>query len=108
MFKRLFDAVDARVSPTVDDLARNDDLMAVAALLHRGRGAVGRRVERASRRVLHLLNLPAGSDVNRLLDHIARLEQEVGALRQQLTDRELTAFLAELEDDQQSGNGGNE
>lgn len=108
VLKRLFDAVDRRVSPRVDDLARDDDVMAAAAALHRLRGLLGARMERASRRLLHLLNLPAGSDVNRLLEHIARLEQEVAGLRQHLTDRELRDFLDELADEQRSDGGGTE
>jgi phage host-nuclease inhibitor protein Gam len=35
---------------------------------------------------LHLLNLPAGSDVNRLLVQIAALEREVRELRKRLED----------------------
>ena len=96
LWKRLFDAVDERVSPAVDEFARSDELMTLTAVAERGRDFVARRFERTSRRALHLLNLPAGSDVNRLLDHIARLEREVAALRARLEDRELEQFLEEL------------
>lgn len=96
LWKQLFDAVDERLSPTVDELARSDDAAALAALGRRGRSEVDRRMEQASRRVLHLLNLPAGSDVNRLLEHIARLEREVRDLRNLLTDRENADYLASL------------
>lgn len=99
LWKRLFDVVDERISPAVDELARSDELMTLTAVAGRGRSMVARRLERVSRRALHLLNLPAGSDVNRLLDHIARLEREVAALRARLEDRELEQFLEELAED---------
>lgn len=95
-WKRVFDAVDARVSPVIDELARSQDVAVLLALGLRAQREVERRAEQWSRRTLHLLNLPAGSDVNRLLDHIARLEREVSDLRAELTDREVAAYLAEL------------
>jgi hypothetical protein len=96
LWKQLFDALDERVSPTINDLARSEDAAALAALGRRGRSELDRRMEQTSRRALHLLNLPAGSDVNRLLEHIARLEREVRDLRNLLTDRENAEYLATL------------
>ena len=96
LWKQLFDAVDGRLSPAIDELARSEDAAALAALGRRGRSELDRRLEQASRRTLHLLNLPAGSDVNRLLEHIARLEREVRDLRNLLADRENAEYLASL------------
>jgi polyhydroxyalkanoate synthesis regulator phasin len=45
-----------------------------------------RTLESASRRVLHLLNLPAGSDIRRLREQIGRLERQVVALSKDLDD----------------------
>jgi hypothetical protein len=96
LWKQLFDAVDGRLSPAINDMARSEDAATLAALGRRGRSELDRRMEQASRRALHLLNLPAGSDVNRLLEHIARLEREVRDLRNLLTDRENAEYLASL------------
>ncbi len=90
------DAVDERLSPTINEMARSEDAATLAALGRRGRSEIDRRMEQASRRALHLFNLPAGSDVNRLLEHIARLEREVRDLRNLLTDRENAEYLASL------------
>jgi hypothetical protein len=96
LWKQLFDAVDARLSPAINEMARSEEAATLAALGRRGRSELDRRAEQASRRALHLLNLPAGSDVNRLLEHIARLEREVRDLRNLLTDRENAEYLASL------------
>lgn len=96
LWKQLFDAVDERLSPTINELARSEDAATLAALSRRGRSEIDRRMEQASRRALHLFNLPAGSDVNRLLEHIGRLEGEVRDLRNLLTDRENAEYLATL------------
>lgn len=105
-WKQLFDEVDRRLAPSVNEAAQSDDMATAAALAVRGRREVEHRVEQMSRRMLHALNLPAGSDVNRLLGHIAQLEREVRDLREQLADRENVEFLAELQarhDEQQAG-----
>ena len=96
LWKQLFDAVESRVGPTIDELARSDDAVTLAALGRRGRRELERRLEQASRRTLHMLNMPAGSDVNRLLEHITRLEREVRDLRNDLADKENTEYLASL------------
>ncbi len=96
LWKQLFDAVDERVSPTINEMARSDEAAAFVALGRRGRSELDRRVEQMSRRALHLLNLPAGSDVNRLLEHIANLEREVRDLRKLLADKENAEYLASL------------
>ena len=96
-WKQLFDAVDKRLSPAINRAAQSDEMATAVALAMRGRTELARRVEQSSRRLLHLLNLPAGSDVNRLLAHIARLEREVAGLREQLADRENADYLADLQ-----------
>jgi hypothetical protein len=96
LWKQLFDALDERLSPTINEMARSEEAAQLAALARRGRSEFDRRVEQASRRALHMVNLPAGSDVNRLLEHIARLEREVRDLRNALTDRENADHLAML------------
>jgi polyhydroxyalkanoate synthesis regulator phasin len=96
MWKQVFDAVDRRVSPAINELAKSEDVTNLAALGRRSQSELNRRMEQASRRALHLLNIPAGSDMNRLLAHIARLEREVRDLRNELTDREKAEYLATL------------
>jgi hypothetical protein len=97
LWKQLFDSLDQRFSPTINDLAKREEVVALTSLALRSRKEVDRLAEQASRRALHFLNLPAGSDVNRLLEHIARVEREVRELRHQLADRENAEYLAELE-----------
>jgi hypothetical protein len=44
--------------------------------------------ESASRRCLHLLNLPAGSDVRRVREQLARIDRHLTRLSKELADRE--------------------
>ena len=76
----------------------------MAALGRRAQTKVGPAVsEQASRRVLHSLNLPAGSDVNRLLGQIALLEREVRDLRKELEQPPPTPPAAHAEPDTRDG-----
>ena len=88
-WKRLFDGLDRTVGGRVNDFARSEDFATMAALTKRTQSHVERMSERFSRRLLHAFNLPAGSDVNRLLAQIALLEREVRDLRKEVELAEL-------------------
>ncbi len=63
---------------------RSDTFAVAVGLIARAQRTVQQEASRTTRRVLHQLNLPAGSDVTRILN-------EIGQLRRQV--RELTAEL---------------
>jgi hypothetical protein len=83
-WRRVVDAVDARVAPPVEDAVQADLFMDVLALLLRGRRFVLGEIERSSRRMLHLVNLPAASDVKRLSEQLAALQRQTRALEHEL------------------------
>jgi hypothetical protein len=87
-WKRLFDGLDRTVGARVNDFARSEDFATMAALTKRTQSTFRRVGERLSRRLLHAFNLPAGSDVNRLLVQIALLEREVRDLRKEVEQAE--------------------
>jgi hypothetical protein len=84
LWRRTFDAVERGVGAPLEAVVRSDlyfDALAVATRVRKGAGG---HVERLSRRGLHLLNLPAGSDMRRLNDQLARLDRRVLSLSKQL------------------------
>ncbi len=86
LWKKVFDAADSTVGARLNEFARSENFAILAGLVTRARTELMTRSERQSRQVLHLLNLPAGSDVNRLLAQIGLLEREVRELRKQIDD----------------------
>lgn len=95
-WKQAFDLVEKAIGPRLNAFARSEEFATLAALNRRTQVEVSRRLEHASRRALHVMNLPAGSDMNRLLTQIAHLEREVRDLRKQLGDRADAETLAAL------------
>jgi hypothetical protein len=87
LWKKLFDAADRTLGERVNEFARSENFAILAGLATRARTELVTRSERSSRQLLHLLNLPAGSDVNRLLAQIGLLEREVRDLRKQIDDQ---------------------
>ena len=86
LWQRAVVGAQARANPVLRRAVDHPDVAAALALgqsLRRGAVSV---VEAPTRRALHLLNLPAASDVNRLLVQIAALQREVRDLRKQLDD----------------------
>lgn len=79
-WRRAVDTVEQRLADPLESLVRHDAVGVTLTVATRGLAAVRRTTERHSRRFLHALNLPAASDVNRLLAHIATVEREVRAL----------------------------
>jgi len=80
LWRKAFDEVDRRVSGPVEAGAHSDlfgDLVTLNVRLAR---RAQREVERRSRRLLHLANLPTATDVRRLSEQVASLQREVREL----------------------------
>lgn len=86
VWQRAVMSVQARANPLLRAAVDHEDVAGGIALLQAARSGVVRVAEAPSRRLLHLVNLPAGSDVNRLLVQIASLEREVRELRKRVED----------------------
>jgi hypothetical protein len=74
------DGVDGVLSPVAENVVHHDLFGLTLAVFTRTRREVTAATERLSRQALHALNLPAGSDINRLLRSIASVEREVREL----------------------------
>ena len=66
----------------VEAAARSDAFGDALTLAWRLRGRAQREVEKQSRRALHLVNLPAATDVRRLSEQVAALRREVRELEE--------------------------
>jgi hypothetical protein len=87
LWRRCVEAVDKVAAPVLEGAVQTDAFSSGVSALVRNRNAIRRRTERLSRQVLHHLNLPAASDVNRLLAQIAAVENGVRTLDMHLEDR---------------------
>jgi polyhydroxyalkanoate synthesis regulator phasin len=84
LWRQAFDAVDKRVAGPVEASARSDVFLDALALGWRVRGRVQRELERRTSGALHLLNLPAASDVRRLSEQVGALQREVRELSREV------------------------
>ena len=83
-----FDAVEAAIAPRLEELVKTEQFQIAAGLLANVQRSAQARAERDMRRALHLWNLPAGSDVTRILNEIGKLQREVRELARRLDERE--------------------
>jgi hypothetical protein len=88
-WKQVFDVAERTIGTRINEFAKSENAAILMGLATRASREMSTRTERLSRQVLHLANLPAGSDVNRLLTQIGKLEREVRELRNQLDDVEI-------------------
>jgi hypothetical protein len=88
-----FDAVERQIAPRLEAVVQSEQFAIAVGLAARVQRAVEGEMARTTRRVLHRLNLPAGTDVSRILNEIGQLRVQVRAL----TD-ELEAARAQLAD----------
>ena len=72
---------------------RSDSFAVALGLVARVQRTMQEEASRATRRVLHQLNLPAGTDVARILNELGQLRRQVRELSEELEDTkaELTA-----------------
>jgi hypothetical protein len=83
------------VGEPLESMLHSDEYFDVVAELHRWRGRGGRTLERVSRRMLHLVNLPAGSDIRRVREQLARVERQLAELSRQADDRGIDVLVGE-------------
>ncbi len=81
-----FDAVEKQLSPRLEGLVQSEQFAVAVGLAARAQRAVEGELARTTRRVLHRLNLPAGTDVSRILNEIGQLRVQVRELSAELDD----------------------
>ncbi|CAM3705030.1 hypothetical protein [Smaragdicoccus niigatensis] len=80
-----YGAVQTRLEPRLQDVLANPSFTQVAAVISEAQTAVGHAIDGVNARILHALNLPAGTDVKRLRRQIGDLDHEMRILRLQLS-----------------------
>lgn len=107
LWLRGVEAVDKVAAPALEGATRHEAFGLGVTLLQRTKRAVYRRTERTSRRVLHGLNLPTASDVNRLLTQITAVENRIRTLsmrmEQHTSDAALPGALSRDEESPRDG-----
>jgi hypothetical protein len=83
-WRRAFDAVERNLSPRVESLAHSDEFARMTAVIARSRRLAGNGANAIAARVWHLMNLPAGTDLQRLRMQVGALDREVRRLSMQL------------------------
>ncbi len=95
--RNVYDRLAEQVGPQLSDLTASDRFAEVVEVTDAVRIRAGSELQRSSRRFLHALNLPAGSDVTVLRQEIGSLERTVRSLARQVET--LQQRLDEVADD---------
>ncbi|HET6562943.1 MAG TPA: hypothetical protein VFG72_13795 [Marmoricola sp.] len=91
LWRQPINGAERALGPHVEALVRSEEFAIAVGLAMRARKAVEHRIARSSSGVLHRLNLPAATDVTRILQEIGRLNREVSELKVQLSRQEKAA-----------------
>jgi hypothetical protein len=86
IWQQWVNGVDRMIAPPLEAMFRHEVFGLAAALSKRAGSDFMTRSEKLSRRGLHTLNLPAASDVNRLLQEIAYVERQLRVLAKTVDD----------------------
>jgi hypothetical protein len=94
LWRRGVEAADRVAAPVLEGAVQHEAFRTGYGLFKQTQRAVYRRTERLSRHVLHGLNLPTASDINRLLFQIAAVENRVRTLNTRLEELSAPPGLA--------------
>jgi hypothetical protein len=86
--RRAYDAVEGAVAPGAGALVRPSQFADAPALMARARRRVHDQVDGISARLWHLVNLPAGTDLQQLRVQLGALDREVRRLTLRLEQAE--------------------
>ena len=88
LWRQGYDALESSVGPQLEQLVASDEFSRALGVLTQLRREFEQRASRTTRHVLHRLNLPAGTDMTRLLNEIGELKKQVRKLSEQLAASE--------------------
>jgi hypothetical protein len=88
------------VGSRVESAVHSDTYFNLVTQVKRSTGWVSGAAEGVSKRVLHLANLPAGTDIRRVREQLARMERRIVELSKELDEHAAQRHL-ELADGQQ-------
>ena len=97
LWLRAVQRFERAIGEPVESILHSDGYFDVVTELHRLRSRTGRTLEGLSRRVLHLFNLPAGSDIRRVRAQLGRIERQLAELGAAVDRGELDRLLDELD-----------
>jgi hypothetical protein len=83
-WRQAYDAAERNVAPRVEAVVHTNQFARMTAMTARVRRWVGFEVNGVAARLWHLINLPAGTDVQRLRVQIGALDRQVRRLTLQL------------------------
>jgi hypothetical protein len=86
LWLRAVHRLERAIGEPLEFALRSDTYFDLVTEMLRARARTGRTLEGVSRRTLHLLNLPAGSDIRRVREQLGRVERSVAALSKELDD----------------------
>lgn len=93
LWLKLVLCAERAIGTRVESAVHSDPYFDLVALLNRRKAALTDAVEGVSKRVLHLANLPTGTDIRRVREQLARMERRLvevsKELEEQRAEREL-------------------
>jgi hypothetical protein len=78
--------LERAIGEPVEAAVRTDTYFDAVTRLNRARRKAGGMVEGVTRRAWHTLNLPAGTDVRRMREQLARVERRVAQLSEEVSE----------------------
>lgn len=80
----LYKSVEQQLNPRLHEVMNTDEFAQALSAVHTGRAVIGRALGGANVWLLHAVNMPAKSDINRLTRHMGELDREVRMLRHEI------------------------
>jgi hypothetical protein len=84
-WRRAFDTVERRIGGPIESAMNAPDLYSILAIARRTQRVVATRVDQLTSCALHQIGVPSARDIRRLRGQVSALQQELGALRRELT-----------------------
>ncbi|HLJ02126.1 MAG TPA: hypothetical protein VKT31_01725 [Solirubrobacteraceae bacterium] len=78
--------LERAIGEPLETALHSDTYFDLITELTRARASTSQTLEGVSRRLLHLLNLPAGSDIRRVREQLGRMERRLAQLSKELEE----------------------